>query len=88
MNNLNMWVHANKNILKNGTTSLKQPEAPEGEEWDEDRTNQEMKDLLARDPYAPLLSSIADDKKISVSKTLQQNAWTVRIMGDATEYAG
>lgn len=88
MNSLNMWVHANKNILKNGTTSLKQPEAPEGEEWDEDRTNQEMKDLLARDPYAPLLSSIADDKKIFVSKTLQQNAWTVRIMGDATEYAG
>ena len=57
--------------FKECTTSLKQPEAPEGEEWDEDRTNQEMKDLLARDPYAPLLSSIADDKKISVSKTLQ-----------------
>lgn len=37
MNDLKMWVHATKNILKNGTTSLKTPEAPEGEEWDEDR---------------------------------------------------
>jgi len=71
MKNLNMWVHAYKNILKNGTTSLKQPEAPEGEEWDEERTNQAMKDLLASDPYAPLLAPISDDKKISVSKTLQ-----------------
>lgn len=86
MKNLNMWVHGTKNILKNGTTSLKQPEAPEGEEWDEDRTNLEMKSLLASDPYAPLLSPISDDAKIAVSKTLQQNAWTVRIMGDATEY--
>lgn len=86
MKHLNMWVHANKNILKNGTTSLKQPEAPEGEEWDEDKTNEEMKQLLATDPYAPLLSSICDDNKISVSKTMKQPAWTVRLMGDATEY--
>jgi hypothetical protein len=43
MKSLDSWVHANKNILKNGTTSLKQPEAPEGDEWDEDRTNEEMK---------------------------------------------
>lgn len=86
MKSLDMWVHANKNILKNGTTSLKQPEAPEGDEWDEDRTNLEMKKLLESDPYAPLLSAISADKKISVSKTLQQPAWTVRLMGDATEY--
>jgi hypothetical protein len=81
-----MWVHACKNILNNGTTSLKQPEAPEGEEWTEEQTTQAMKDLLAKDPYAPLLSSIEDDKKISVSKTLQQPAWTVRLKGDATEF--
>lgn len=46
MKSLDMWVHATKNILLNGTTSLKQPEAPEGEEWDEDKTNDEMKKLL------------------------------------------
>ena len=86
MKNLDMWVHANKNILKNGTTSLKQPEAPEGEEWSEEQTEKAMKDLLANDPYAPLLSSIAADSRISVSKTLQQSAWTVRLMGDTTEY--
>jgi hypothetical protein len=82
MKSLEMWVHASKNILKNGTTSLKQPEAPEGEEWDEDKTNQAMKDLLASDPYAPLLSPISDDRKISISKNLLQNAWTVKLMGD------
>jgi hypothetical protein len=53
-----MWVHANKNILKNGTTSLKTPEAPEGEDWDEERVASEMKKLLDNDPYAPLLSPI------------------------------
>lgn len=88
MNAMSMWVHANKNILKNGTTSLKQPEAPEGEEWDEDRMNAEMKALLDSDPYAPLLGSICDDAKISVSKTLQQPAWCVKLMGDCTEYKG
>jgi hypothetical protein len=87
MKSLEMWAHSNKNILKNGTTSLKTPEAAEGEEWDEDRTNEEMKQLLASDPYAPLLAAICDDQKISVSKTLKQAAWTARIMGDATEYA-
>lgn len=87
MKDMAKWCHANKNILKNGTTSLKQPEAPEGEEWDEDRTNLEMKNLLEADPYAPLLSSICDDKKIQVSKNLQQPCWCVNVMGDATEYA-
>lgn len=53
-----MWVHAYKNILKNGTTSLKTPEAPEGEDWDEERVAFEMKKLLDNDPYAPLLSPI------------------------------
>lgn len=86
MKQLDMWVHATKCILKNGTTSLKTPEAPEGEEWDEDRTAEELKKLLAVDPYAPLLAPISDDSKIAVSKTLQQTAWTVRVMGDATEY--
>ena len=71
MKNLDMWVHLNKNILKNGTTSLKTPEAPEGEEWDEDRTNDEMKKVLADDPYAALLAPICDDSKIAVSKTMQ-----------------
>lgn len=81
-----MWVHAAKNILKNGTTSLKQPEAPEGEEWDEDKTNDEMKKLLESDPYARLLSSISEDTKIAVTKTMKQSAWICRLMGDATEY--
>lgn len=87
MNSLGMWVHATKNILKNGTTSLKAPEPPEGEDWDEDRTNLEMKKLLDADPYAPLLSSISDDRKIKVSKTLEQSSWTCHCMGDSTEYA-
>lgn len=86
MKDPSMWVHASKNILLNGTTSLKQPEAPEGEEWTEEQTTQAMKDLLAKDPYAPLLSSISEDKKIQVSKTLQQSSWTVRLMGDVTEF--
>lgn len=58
MKSLQMWVHAYKNILKNGTTSLKTPEAPEGEDWDEERVALEMKKLLDNDPYAPLLSPI------------------------------
>jgi len=29
-----------------------------------------MKDLLASDPYAPLLSPISDDRKINISKNL------------------
>merc|ERR1712205_195058 len=37
MSSLGMWVHFNKNILKNGTTSLKEPEPPEGEEWDDEK---------------------------------------------------
>lgn len=86
MKNLEMWTHLNKNILLNGTTSLKTPEAPEGEEWDEDKTNEEMKKLLTSDPYAPLLAPISDDAKISISKTVKQAAWTARIMGDASEY--
>lgn len=88
MNALDMWVHANKNILLNGTTSLKQPEPPEGEDWDEDTTNAKMKELLDSDPYAPLLAPICDDSKISVSKTLHQPAWSVKLMGDSTEYKG
>lgn len=86
MNSLEMWVHANKNILLNGTTSLKTPEAPEGEEWDDDRATLELKKLLEADPQAPLLHPISQDSKIQVSKTLQQPSWTVRLMGDATEY--
>jgi len=70
MNDLKMWVHSTKNILKNGTTILKTPEAPEGEDWDEDRLNAELKKMMDSDPYAPLLSPVCDDKKISVSKTL------------------
>lgn len=87
MNSLSMWCHFTKNILINGTTSLKQPEPPEGEDWDEDRMQLEMKQLLDRDPYAPLLAPIGDDRKIQVSKTLQQPAWCVNIMGDGCEYA-
>lgn len=64
MNSLEMWVHANKNILLNGTTSLKTPEAPEGEEWDEDRATLELKKLLEADPQAPLLHPISQDSKI------------------------
>ena len=86
MKSLDMWVHATKNILKNGTTILKQPEAPEGEEWDDDRVNAEMKKLLESDPYAPLLSPVSDDAKISVSKTMKQSAWICRLTGDTTEY--
>lgn len=85
MGSAGMWVHLNKNILKNGTTVMKTPEAPEGEEWDEDRTNEEMKKLLVSDPYAPLLASISGDK-IAVGHGNQQAAWTCHIAGDATEY--
>lgn len=86
MKSMGMWVHANKNILKNGTTSLKTPEAPEGEEWSEEQLEEEQKKLLKADPYAPLLSPINDDKKIAVSKTLQQPSWCCNMMGDGTEY--
>jgi hypothetical protein len=85
MGTTGMWVHLNKNILKNGTTVMKTPEAPEGEEWDEDRTNEEMKKLLVSDPYAPLLAPI-DGDKITVGQGNHQAAWTCRIAGDATEY--
>lgn len=36
MGALDNWVHLKKNILKNGTTFLKEPEAPEDTEWSEE----------------------------------------------------
>lgn len=88
MASLDMWVHLKKNILKNGTTSLKTPEAPEGTDWTEEETEAAMKALLESDPYAPLLSALSADSKIQVTKTLAQPAWTACVMGDQTEYQG
>lgn len=86
MKNLDMWQHFYKGILKNGRTSLNEPAAPEGEDWDEERLEEEKKKLLEQDPYDDLLKPISKDNKINVSKTLQQPAWCINVMGDATEY--
>jgi hypothetical protein len=47
-----------KKILINGTNSLKTPDAPEGEDWDEEGVANEMKKLFDNYPYTPLLSPI------------------------------
>lgn len=58
----------------------------ENDPWDDERTEKEMKKLLAADPYAALLAPISTDRKIAVTKTLQQPAWTANVYGDSTEY--
>lgn len=86
MKSLDMWQHYYKGILLNGRTSLNDPVAPEGEEWEDERMEEEKLKLLKRDPYDDLLKPISKDRKINVSKTLQQPAWCANVMGDATEF--
>jgi len=80
-----MWVHANKNILKNNRTAHSEPEEPEEapEEWDAEEAK---KQLEAADPYEPRLKPITADKQVSLSSNVKQNAFVVRHFGDDQEY--
>ena len=85
MADIKMWVHANLNILKNGRTAHLDPEEPEGaEDWDADKAKEAIE---AADPYDARLKSIVSDSKVQISEKHAQDAWVVRLMGDATEYA-
>lgn len=81
-----MWVHATPNILHNCRTTHLDPEEPEDPPEDYD-IDVEKKKIEAADPYEPRLKSIAEDAKIKLTGNIKQNAWTVRLFGDATEYA-
>ena len=80
-----MWVHGKKSILNNCKTIHVQPTAPEGfeGEWDDET---EMKKVTSADAYEPLLKPITDDNRIQITKTMSQSAWSVRLMGDQSEY--
>lgn len=80
-----MWVHGLPNILNNCRTAhFEQEEAPA--DWDQDKDwdpEAYMKEVERADPYEQLLKPLTADCKVSLSENLQQDAWTVRLMGDA-----
>lgn len=78
------WVHANVSILKNcRTTHLDPVEPEEAEDWDEEIAK---KAIESADPFESRLKPIAADTKVKLSASVAQDAWVVRLMGDATEY--
>jgi hypothetical protein len=83
MANVNMWVHAKENILRNGRTVHQDVEPAEGEE---DFDPEEAKKAqVAKDPYEPRLKPLTEDGAVKVSVTSSVPAWQVRMCGDATE---
>ena len=68
---LSNWCHFPPSILKCGRTAHMQPEAKEGVDPEE-----QMKQLVAKEPYDRLKSLSADEK----------STWSVRIYGDTCRY--
>lgn len=82
MNEKSMWLHANASILKNCRTTQLEPE--EQEEGDPEEIKAAMEKA---DPAEPRLKPIADDDPVALTEKMKQDAWSVRMMGDPTEYA-
>ncbi len=79
------WVHHLPNILNNGRTSHMDPEGLP----DDADPEVEKKKIEAQDPYDPRLKPVANDKSIpvgGVGKSQKQIPWSIRSMGDTTEY--
>ena len=88
MNSLAMWVHGKTNILLNGRTTHLEPEEPagdgEGEEFDPEAALKAIKDA---DPFEELLKPLTLDAPVKISSTSKVSPWSVRFLGDQTEYA-
>jgi len=56
-----------------------EPEVPEGEEIEPEEL---LKRIEAADPYDPRLKSIAQDTRVTVSKSTKMSPWVVKLMGD------
>lgn len=84
---ISMWVHAKTNILLNGRTTHLDPEEPtdlpDGEEFDPDAAKVAIE---AADPFEARLKPLDKDGHIKRSSTNKISPWSVRLMGDATEY--
>lgn len=79
------WVHQQPNILINGRTSHMDPEGLP----DDADPEVEKKKIESADPYEPRLKVIGGDKDIPVGgqgKSSKQIPWSIRLMGDTTEY--
>ena len=81
------WVHYNSSILNCCRTVHLDPpeEAPEGfeGEWDVELAKKEIEDA---DPFEPRLKPISKDFQIKMGDKSLQPSWTVRLVGDSTEY--
>ena len=81
------WVHFNASILNNCKTIHEDPaeEAPEGFEGEYD-IEQEKQKIEQADPFEPRLKPISGDDRIKMGGKLTNAPWTVRLVGDPTEY--
>lgn len=54
----------------------------------EDKDPEELKRAIEEaDPFEPLLKPITDDQQVTLTEKTKQASWSVRMMGDSTEYA-
>lgn len=54
----------------------------------EDKDPEELKAAIEKaDPYEPLLKPISEDAQVALTEQTKQDSWSVRLMGDLTEYA-
>jgi len=82
--NLKAWVHFNAGILNNCRTMHSDPPEDNGEEGYDP---EEAKKAIERaDPFEPRLKPICDDAKIKMSGKNEHASWTIRLVGDQTEY--
>ena len=82
--NLKAWVHFNPSILNNCRTMHLDPPEDNGEEGYDP---EEAKKAIERaDPFEPRLKSICNDVKIKMSGKNEHASWTIRLVGDQTEY--
>ena len=82
MNNQAMWLHYKDGILMNCRTAHMEPtDLP-----DEADPEEEMKKVVAADPFDEKLKPIVADSSVVVSKNQKIQPWVVRLMGDSTEY--
>ena len=79
------WVHANQNILKACRVAHMEPEPPQDAPDDFD-IEELKKQIEAADPYEPRLKPIIADQEIAVAENGKQKPWTVKLMGDKSEY--
>jgi hypothetical protein len=77
-----MWLHFKDGILGCCRTTHMEPT----DLADDADPEEEMKKVVASDPFDDKLKPITSDGKVVVSKAQKIQPWVVRLMGDATEY--